>query len=55
MPKKNYPKPENVPPHVVAANELTGADIPSLDMNYDPHLEKHLNEQMQKRKPDMML
>ncbi|MCL2854417.1 MAG: hypothetical protein FWE21_02210 [Defluviitaleaceae bacterium] len=52
MPKKNYPIPGNVNANAVPANEQTGAK-PNLD--YDPHLEKHLNEQMQKRKRDTFL
>ena len=50
MPKNNHPDPSKVSPRVVSATDLTG-NLEAFDRN-DPHLKKHLTEQMQKRKRD---
>jgi len=53
MSKKNYPNPNDVPAQTVLSTELTGAGVADVNTDYDPHLEKHLNHQMQKRKPNI--
>ncbi|MCL2621118.1 MAG: hypothetical protein FWD97_09325 [Defluviitaleaceae bacterium] len=53
MSKKNYPNPNDVPAQTVLSTELTGAGVSTVNTEYDPHLEKHLNHQMQKRKPNI--
>ncbi|MDR2166413.1 MAG: hypothetical protein LBE35_01005 [Clostridiales bacterium] len=52
MPKKNFPRPDEVGMHLVSATELTGAEITPPDMDYDPYLRRHLTREMQQRKPD---
>lgn len=53
MSRKNYPNPGDVPAQAVLSTELTGIGASDANTDYDPHLEKHLNQQMQKRKPNI--
>jgi len=48
MSKKNKPNHDNFTPLDIPATDNIGIEAANLDLNHDPHLEKHLTKQMQK-------
>ena len=48
MSKKSNPDRDNIAPLDIPATDNIGIETTNLDLNHDPHLEKHLTKQMQK-------
>jgi len=48
MSKKNGSKHDNVLSNEASPIGNIGDEVANLDLNHDPHLEKHLTKQMQK-------
>ena len=48
MSKKNNPSHDYIKPLEVLAADNISIEVENIDLNHDPHLEKHLTKQMQK-------
>ncbi|MCL2350499.1 MAG: hypothetical protein FWC67_03355 [Defluviitaleaceae bacterium] len=49
MIRKDYPNPGNLEMEIASATDMTG-----IDPEPDPHLKKHLTDEMQNRLPNKM-
>jgi len=48
MSKKSNSSRDTITPLDIPATDNIGTEVANLDLNHDPHLEKHLTKQMQK-------